>query len=65
MKKEQDIKQKKTGELYSILQLLSSITQSVRAAVPPVLSADSRAFAVPSVVYNLNNCTVHNIGSFT
>ena len=27
-------------------QLLSSITQSVRAAVPPVLSADSRAFAV-------------------
>ena len=41
-------------------------TQSVRAAVPPVLSADSRAFAVPSVVYNLNNnCTVHNIGSST
>ncbi len=45
--------------------LLSSITQSVRAAVPPVLSADSRAFAVPSVVYNLHNCTVHNIGSST
>ena len=45
---------------------LSSITQSLRrAAVPPVLSADSRAFAVPSVVYNLNNCTVHNIASFT
>ena len=28
-------------------------TQSVRAAVPPILSADSRAFAFPSVVYNL------------
>jgi hypothetical protein len=40
-------------------------SQSVRAAVPPVLSADSRAFAVPSIVYNLNNCTVHNIGSST
>ena len=54
-------------------------TQSVRAAVPPILSADSRAFAFPSVVYNLivlyiilvlvleytHNCTVHNIGSST
>jgi len=40
-------------------------TQSVRAAVPPIRSADSRAFSVPSIVYNLNNCTVHNIGSST
>ena len=41
-------------------------SQSVRAALPPVLSADSRAFfAVPSVVYNLHNYTVHNIGSST
>ena len=39
--------------------------QSVRAALPPVLSAGSRAFAVPSVVYNLLNYTVHNIGSST
>ncbi len=49
--KEQDIMLKKTGELalqYSFSSL-SSITQSVRAAVPPVLSADSRAFAVPSI----------------
>jgi hypothetical protein len=28
-------------------------TQSVRAAVPPILSADSIAFAFPSVVHNL------------
>ncbi len=53
-------------ESSTVFFQLSSISQqSVRAAVPPVLSADSRAFAVPSVVYNLNNCTVHNIGSFT
>ena len=55
-------------ESSAVFFQLSSITQSLRrAAVPPVLSADSRrAFAVPSVVYNLNNCcTVHNIASFT
>ena len=53
-------------ESSTVFFQLSSITQSLRrAAVPPVLSADSRAFAVPSVVYNLNNCTVHNIASFT
>ena len=34
--------------------------------IPSIRSADSRAFfAVPSIVYNLNNCTVHNIGSCT
>ena len=49
----------------STVSILSAIKSLRRAAVPPVLSADSRAFAVPSVVYNLNNCTVHNIGSFT
>ena len=40
-------------------------TQSIRAAVPQIRSADSRSFAVPSIVYNLNNCTVHNIGTST
>ena len=49
----------------STVSILSAIKSLRRAAVPPVLSADSRAFAVPSVVYNLNNCTVHNICSFT
>ena len=36
-----------------------------RASFPPVASSDSRAFAVPSVVYKMHNCTVHNIGSST
>ena len=49
----------------STVSIFSAIKSLRRAAVPPVLSADSRVFAVPSVVYNLNNCTVHNIGSST
>ena len=42
-------------ESSTVFFQLSSITQSVRAAVPPV-SADSRAFAVPSV-HNIGSCT--------
>jgi hypothetical protein len=50
----------------STVSIFSAIKSLRRAAVPPVLSVDSRrAFAVPSVVYNLKNCTVHNIDSFT
>ena len=33
--------------------------------IPSIRSADSRAFAVPSIVYNLNISTVHNIGTST
>ena len=40
-------------ESSTVFFQLSSMTQSVRAAVPPV----------QSVVYNLNNCTVYNIVS--
>ena len=57
----------KTGELYIILQLLSSITQFEELQflqffrrIPELLQ-----FFLRSVVYNLNNCTVHNIGSST